>query len=186
MRSIALVTLLYTAACTPEPMPKKSMAAILSEHHLVLTYKTEPERIDAKGYYFVDGQDPQYREDITAAIEEMITNGHVAAVYYDRQQGLEAIPEAQTWRVPEQRIPSWGNGPHTITRRYEEHEQAYFIPLADITGRDAGNKINAPTYAVIIPETIENKVMIMYVEQTAHPEVEFYRYDLSDSITKQK
>ena len=104
----------------------------------------------------------------------MVANDHVAAVYYDNLNGLDTLAEAQTWRVPEQKIPSWGNGPHTITRRYEEHEQAYFIPLADITGRDLGSKIKTPTYAVIIPETIENKVMIMYVEQTAHPGVKFY------------
>lgn len=153
------------------PRVQVPVEAIVESADLARVYETIAVGIYAKAYYFVDAG-PQCREKIEGAIETLVAHDHIVAVYSDREQEA-AFEDAKTWRVPEQQIPSFNNGPATIVRRYKEYEQAYFIPLADITMKDVRTP-GAPGYVVIIPETLKNDVLVMYAEQQTHPAAVFY------------
>jgi len=151
--------------------PQIPIEAIVESIDLERIYETPAVGIYAKAYYFVDAGS-HCREKIEGAIERLAAEDHIVSVYSDREHDL-AFEDAKTWRVPEQQIPSFDNGPTTVVRRYQEHEQAYFIPLADIIMQDVHTP-DAPGYAVILPESLKNNVLVMYAEHPTHPAAVFY------------
>lgn len=175
MKHVAVLGVLVFACHTTAPVrQKKSVDAILSDYNLELIYKTDSQRIRAKGYYFVDTQESGCREDIAAAGEELLAQKYIVTFYYDMSEAAFPKDHFQIWRVPEQRVPSWEYNPDATIRRYNEREQAYFIPLRDVNQREAEDKLQIPAYAVLIPAALKDDVLIMYAEQEAHPAVAFY------------
>lgn len=175
MKHGAVLGMLVLACHTNAPVQKKkSVDTILSEYNFELIYKTESQKIRAKGYYFVDTQESGCREDIVAAGEKLLEQKYIDTFYYDISEGAFPKDHFQTWRVPEQRVPSWEYNPDATIRRYNEHEQAYFIPLRDVHQREAEDTLQIPAYAVLIPAALKDDVLIMYAEQEAHPAVAFY------------